>query len=106
MARGAVWRATRGVRIKEEIRRADRPGRQTQNGAGKRRILWFDDDLDNEPLLRRLVVESRDEIVVATAFSEALSQAHGRRFDLYLIHRWRGDGVGLELCRRYARERR
>ena len=68
--------------------------------AGKRRILWYDDDPDNEPLLRRLAGESRDEIIVATTFAEALSLAHGRRFDLYLSHKWQGDGVALDLCRR------
>jgi len=68
----------------------------TTRNNGKKRILCVDDDPDCCELIAVLL--RGYEVVTAYSKHEAVRQATGESFDLYLLDYYLPDGTGLELC--------
>ena len=68
----------------------------------KCRILCVDDHEDTSEMLQLLLSQENYEVVTAVTVEDALKQAKGEDFDLYVLDKRLPDGNGLELCKKLS----
>jgi len=68
----------------------------------KCRILCVDDHEDTSEMLQLLLSQEDYEVVTAVTVEDALKQAKGEDFDLYVLDKRLPDGNGLELCKKLS----
>ncbi len=68
----------------------------------KCRILCVDDHEDTSEMLQLLLSQEDYEVVTAVTVEDALKQAKGEDFDLYVLDKRLPDGSGLELCKKLS----
>lgn len=66
--------------------------------SSKCRILCVDDHEDTSSMLKLLLAQEDDEVVIARGMEEALRLVQSEKFDLYVLDKRLPDGTGIELC--------
>ncbi len=66
--------------------------------SSKCRILCVDDHEDTSSMLKLLLEQEDDEVVIARSMEEALRLVQSEKFDLYVLDKRLPDGTGIELC--------
>jgi DNA-binding response OmpR family regulator len=67
--------------------------------AGRKRVLWVDDDLDTRDMMNALLDHYGYEPVIAGSVTEALESARSGGLALCILDHWLTQGDGIELCR-------
>lgn len=62
-------------------------------------ILLVEDQEDTRALISCVLVQSGCRVTVAESHEATLQKAEQEDFDLYMLNRYRSDGLGLSLCR-------
>lgn len=73
------------------------------NDLGRHKILYAEDDYDNQIMVTTLLKFSEIEVCCASTVAETWQWAQTEDFDLYMLDSRFRDGNGIDLCRQLRR---